>query len=197
MISASPNHMALAIEVLPITSSSAWSTALFSDALLMVTPSGSKRAREPSSAPSGDSSFPQRKDPAIPSPLRLEKGILCNRKPLRASLFSQDIPHWVLGMKSADWESFNCTEYDSGSRPEIQAALARLAPKQRILANQTALLAQSHLTDIALISSSSHFLRSLLPLLPNALPLVIHCVRRSRRDPLLPACSPRYHLESG
>jgi len=118
------------------------------------------------------------------STLRLEQGILLKRKPLKATVICQDIPYWVLGMKSIDWESFNCLETDARSRPEVQAALNRLSAKQCIFSDQNSLLSNSHLTDIALISGSPHFLRSVLPLLPLGLPLVIHCERRSRRDPL-------------
>jgi hypothetical protein len=99
-------------------------------------------------------------------------------------MISEDLPFWVLGMKSIDWESFNCLKYETESRPEVQAALDRLSSKRRILLNQNFLIGQSHLTDIALIGGSPQFLLAVLPLLPEALPLVIHCERRSRRDPL-------------
>jgi hypothetical protein len=117
-------------------------------------------------------------------PLRLEKGILKKRKPLKATMISEDLPFWVLGMKCNDWESFNCLKYETASRPEVQAALDRLSSKQRFFLNQNSLIGQSHLTDIALIVGSPKFLLAVLPLLPEALPLVIHCERRSRRDPL-------------
>jgi hypothetical protein len=117
-------------------------------------------------------------------PLRLEQGILKKRKPLKATMISEDLPLWVLGMKCNDWESFNSLEHETASRPEVHAALDRLSSKQRFYLNQNSLIGQSHLTDIALIVGSPKFLLAVLPLLPKALPLVIHCERRSRRDPL-------------
>jgi hypothetical protein len=140
-------------------------------------PTGTKRSR--------DASCEER--PTVKSlepPLWMERGILKKRNPLKATVISQGIPHWVLGMKSADWELFNSVRYDTEHRPEVQSALDRLSSKRRLLKSQNSPLAQSHLTDIGLVSGDSHFLRTVVPLLPAELPLVVCCERRSRRDPL-------------
>jgi hypothetical protein len=118
--------------------------------------------------------------------LRQERGILKKRKPLMATVTSEDTPWWVLGMKGADWESFNCVKYEDASRPELRSALERLAPKQRILPNRNALLGACHLTNVALVSGSPLFLRIVLPLLPPDLSLLFQCHRTSRRKEPLP-----------
>ena len=146
-----------------------------------------KRARELSLEPSGDRGKDlSTVEPSDQSHLRLERGILKKRKPLTATLLSEDAPYWVLGMKGIDWESFNCLAYEDDSRPEVQSALARLGTKHRTLPNRNALLAACHLTDVALLSGSSHFLGAALPLLPPGLPLLVQCSRTCRRKDLLP-----------
>jgi hypothetical protein len=134
----------------------------------------------------GDGDLNTGEPSATRSSLRLERGILKQRKPLTATLISEDTPYWVLGMKSVDWESFNCLKYEDASRPEVQSALGRLSSKQRILPNRNSLLAECHLTDIALVSGSPLFLRVILPLLPPGLPLLFQCNRTSRRKEPLP-----------
>ena len=144
-------------------------------------PTRLKRSFDTASAP-GPSLM---RDDPLTSSLRLEHGILKKRKPLKATLLAQDIPFWLLGIKSMDWKSINCLAYDSIRRPEVKASRDHLSLKLTIFPNQDALLKNSHMTDIGLISGTTSFLRSVLPLLPVSLPLLIHCERRSRRDSLL------------
>lgn len=83
-----------------------------------------------------------------------------------------------------DWKPINCLVYEKVSRPEVQASLDRMSSKRRILLNQDSVLGNSHLIDIALISGSPVFLQVVVPSLPAALTLMIHCERQSQRDPL-------------
>jgi hypothetical protein len=98
---------------------------------------------------------------SLAPPPRMEQGIL--NKLLKAAVISQGIPCWVLGMKSADWESFNSVRHDTEYRPEVQSALDCLSSKRPLLKSQNSLLAQSHLTDLGLVSGDSHFLRTVVP----------------------------------
>ena len=118
----------------------------------------------------------------LTSSLRLEHSILKKQKPLKATVLAQDIPSWLLGIKSMDWELINCLAHARIPRPEVQASINNLSPKCRFFPDRDALLKNSHLTDIALISGTPPFLRAVLPLLPASLPLLIHCKRHSYRQ---------------
>jgi hypothetical protein len=99
-------------------------------------------------------------------------------------LLSEGPPNWVLGMKSSDWEFFNCVQYEFTSRPEVQASLDRLASKRRYFGTRNLLIAACSSTDIGLISGGTHFLSVLLSLLPPEFPLLLQCDRQSRKDSL-------------
>jgi hypothetical protein len=104
---------------------------------------------------------------------------------LKATLLSEGPPNWVLGMKSSDWESFNCIQSEFTSRPEVQASLDRLASKRRYFGTRSLLIAGCSSTDIGLISGGTHFLSVLLSLLPPEFPLLLlQCDRQSRKDSL-------------